>query len=239
MKSLNTICIIPARGGSKRIPRKNILPLNGKPLLTYTLQAAKEAQVFSKVLVSTEDGEIAALAKNEGIEVDNRPEIMSGDKVTKVQVIAEFLERTKAYETFDAVACLLPTCPFRTAQDVKNAYQLFCEHHKEIPYLVGVVEYDFPIQLALTLKDHTASMENEENYLTTRSQNITKRYHPNGAIYLATMTAFSAKNTFFNPDMLAYVMPPERSFDIDYPYQFQIAEHYQKWLTAHDDTHGT
>ena len=237
--TLKTICIIPARGGSKRIPRKNILPLNGTPLLAYTIRAAKESEAFSKIIVSTEDQEIADLARQEGVDVDDRPEHMSGDKVTKVQVIVEFLERTKAYESYDAVACLLPTCPFRISEDIQGAYQLFVEKHQETPFLVGVVEYEFPVQLSLSLEnDHQVVMDVPENYLTTRSQNIAKRYHPNGAIYLATMQAFREKATFFNPEMLAYVMPPERSFDIDYPYQFQIAENYQKWLNQQKNQDG-
>jgi len=222
MKS--TLCIIPARGGSKRIPRKNILPLNGIPLLAYSIRAAKESNVFQDIIVSTEDEEIKALALSEGVEVDDRPTHMAGDRVTKVQVVKEYLERKKAYEKYENIAALLPTCPFRTANDVKSAVELF-NNQSSYKYLIGVVEYDFPIQLALEYTDkNKVKMISADSYETTRSQNIAKRYHPNGAIYLATMDAFRANGTFFNEQMLAYEMPAVRSYDIDYPYQFEIAE---------------
>lgn len=229
-----TVCIIPARGGSKRVPRKNVLPLNGIPLIAYTIRSAKNAGVFDTILVSTEDAEIAAVARAEGVEVDTRPEHMAGDRVTKVQVVDEYIDRTNAAEHFDNVAALLPTCPFRTAEDVKNAVELF-EAHPDKEYLIGVVEYDFPIQLALEkTTDDEVKMVDKEGYVTTRSQNIAKRYHPNGAIYMATINAFKETRTFFNEEMLAYEMPAVRSFDIDYPYQFEIAEIMAKKLANNE-----
>jgi CMP-N-acetylneuraminic acid synthetase len=222
--SNKTICIIPARGGSKRVPRKNVLPLNGIPLIAYTIRAAKESSVFDKILVSTEDKEIAAIAVQEGVGVDDRPEHMAGDRVTKVQVVDEYIKRTNAGETYDNVAALLPTCPFRTSDDVKSAFELFVANPNK-DFLIGVVEYDFPIQLALErTNEDEVKMVDTDGYSTTRSQNIAKRYHPNGAIYLATIQGFKDKGTFFNEDMLAYEMPATRSYDIDYPWQFEIAE---------------
>ena len=93
------------------------------------------------------------------------------------------------------------------------------------PFLIGVTEYDFPIQLALSpLDDFRMKMTFEDGYNVTRSQDIAKRYHPNGAMYMATVEAFLEKGTFFNEEMLTYRMSAIRSFDIDYPYQFAIAE---------------
>ena len=229
-----TLCIIPARGGSKRIPRKNVLPLNGIPLIAYTIRSAKHSRVFDKIVVSTEDDEIAQVAISEGVEVDARPMEMAGDKVTKVQVVKEYLERTNAENEFDNIAALLPTCPFRTAEDVQSAANVFFEN-KENEFLIGVVEYEFPIQLALKKRDgKVVEMENTDSYLTTRSQNIEKKYHPNGAIYLASIKAFNRKSTFFNEKMLYYEMPQLRSFDIDYPYQFQIAEIIAKQISEQE-----
>ncbi len=228
-----TVCIIPARGGSKRIPRKNVLPLNGVPLIAYTIRAAKEAAVFDAIIVSTEDTEIAAVALSEGVQVDDRPEEMAGDRVTKVQVVNEYIRRTDAGKHFDNVVAMLPTCPFRTAEDVKDAFQLFVKY-PEKNFLIGVVEYDFPIQLALEKEEHLVTMVEAENYKTTRSQNIAKRYHPNGSIYMATIEAFLKQGTFFNEEMLAYEMPAIRSYDIDYPYQFEIAEIIAKNIATHE-----
>ncbi|HEY6161137.1 MAG TPA: hypothetical protein VI112_07935, partial [Bacteroidia bacterium] len=157
---------------------------------------------------------------------------MAGDTVTKVQVVREFLDRNPGrYET---VTALLPTCPFRTAKHVKEAFGLF-RSNPEVPFLVGVTEYEFPIQLALTpVDDLVMEMTFEGGYSTTRSQNIEKRYHPNGAMYIATVEAFMQKGTFFNERMLAYRMSVIRSFDIDYPYQFEIAEILAKQIDKHE-----
>ena len=226
----STVCIIPARGGSKRIPRKNVLPLAGTPLLAYTIRAAKDAGVFDHIVVSTEDSEIAALAAAEGVAVDDRPEHMSGDKVRKVEVVDEYLRRNNGAEKFDNVAALLPTCPFRSAEDVRKAHQMFVEN-PDNDFLIGVVAYDFPPQLALVEEGQGMRMMYPDEYAkTTRSQDIRTMYHPNGAIYMATVESFLKVGTFFQENMLTYVMPPERSFDIDYPYQFAIAEGMMKHL---------
>jgi CMP-N-acetylneuraminic acid synthetase len=228
MKYVKSICIIPARGGSKRIPRKNVRKLNGVPLLAYSIRAAKEANVFSKIIVSTDDPEIKAVALDEGVKVDDRPEHMATDTATKVQVVEEYVQRTNAKDDYDIVVAMLPTCPFRTSEDVQNAYALFTSQ-EEYKFLIGVTEYEFPVQLALKdLGGDLVTMNQVDGYQTTRSQNIEKMYHPNGAIYMATMDVFLEKRTFFNEEMLSYKMPAIRSFDIDYPYQFEMAEMLMK-----------
>lgn len=219
------LCIIPARGGSKRIPRKNILPLNGIPLLAYTIRAAVKSACFDVVLVSTEDDEIALLAISEGVNVDKRPQEMAGDTVTKVQVVKEFLSRTENLEKYETVTALLPTCPFRSHQDIQNAFDIFNKRKEQ--FLVGTTDYDFPIQLALKPKKGDENLMEayfDDGYKTTRSQDIQKTFHPNGAIYLATVNGFLEKGTFFNNEMLTYNMPAINSFDIDYPWQFELAE---------------
>ena len=219
-----TVAIIPARGGSKRIPRKNILPLNGIPLIAYTIRAAKESGCFDEIFLSTEDAEIAEIARGEGVTVDQRPASMAGDNVTKVQVVKEFLSRPENQGKFDRVCALLPTCPFRLASDIQQAFSVF--DSSENPFLIGVTEYDFPIQLALKESDTENTMNPyfTDGYKVTRSQDIAKTYHPNGAIYLATVKGFLENGTFFHDSMLTYEMPAIRSFDIDYPWQFEIAE---------------
>lgn len=223
MNTNKAICIIPARGGSKRIPRKNILPLNGKPLMAYSIDAAINSRVFEKVVVSTEDAEIKEIALKCGADVDDRPEHMAGDTVTKVQVVKEYIEREQIENEYDYVAALLPTCPFRSFEDIQLAFQKIISQNK-CDFLIGVTEYEFPVGLALEKEGELVKMVDSEEYLVTRSQNKTVKYHPNGAIYLATMAGFKKNGTFFNKEMLHHIMPPLRSFDIDYPYQFEIAE---------------
>lgn len=222
----NVLCIIPARGGSKRIPRKNLLPLAGKPLLAYTLEAALKSGVFLDVVVSSDDHEILELAKSLGAVADQRPQELSGDTIRFVQVVEEYLLRPGMDRKYEAVAGMLPTCPFRTSEDVRSAFDIFAQRDGDV-YLLSVTEYDFPPQLALDFAEDGVSltMRDPGTYAkTTRSQSIGKSYHPNGAIYLASVSGFLREKTFFADPMLGYLMPAERSFDIDYPYQFAIAE---------------
>lgn len=221
---MKKLCIIPARGGSKRIPRKNILPLNGTPLMAYSIKAALESDLFDEVIVSTEDAEIKELALNYGAKVDDRPKEMAGDTVTKVQVVLEFLGREENQGKYNVICALLPTCPFRTSNHLREAFETFTAN-PDLPFLIGVTEYEFPIQLALTETEGAKmQMTFPEGYMTTRSQNIAKRFHPNGAMYIANVDAFMEKGTFFNEEMLTYKMDALSSYDIDYPYQFEIAE---------------
>ena len=224
--SEKTICMIPARGGSKRIPRKNMLPLSGKPLLAYTVEAAIESEVFDQVVVSSDHQEILDLADSLGAVPDRRPEALSGDMIRFVQVIEEYLLRGGIRNKYRNIAGMLPTCPFRTKEDVRNAHKIFSDNGEE-GFLIAVTEYDFPPQLALDLDEDrkTLSMRDPTTYRhTTRSQSLGTAYHPNGAIYLASVEGFLKERTFFAEPLLGYAMPAERSFDIDYPYQFEIAE---------------
>lgn len=221
-----TICFIPARSGSKRIPRKNLLPLAGKPLLTYSIEVARQAGLFEDIVVSSDDKEILDLADSFGVTIDCRPERLSGDNIRFVEVIEEYLQRPGMQSKCANIACMLPTCPFRTVDDIRESYRLFIEQADEV-FLIAVTEYDFPPQLALDLAEDemTLSMREPDAYgRTTRSQSLGKVYHPNGAIYLATVKGFLREKTFFANPMIGYVMPSSRSIDIDYPYQFSIAE---------------
>jgi CMP-N-acetylneuraminic acid synthetase len=227
-----TLCIIPARGGSKRIPRKNLLPLAGKPLLAYSVDAATHAGVFDEVIVSSDDEEILALADSLGVVPDRRPERLSGDKTRFVEVIEEYLLRPGMRDRYGNVASMLPTCPFRIVDDILGSYQLFRQQVEDV-FVIAVTEYDFPPQLAMDMAEDgiRLSMRDSDTYgRTTRSQSLGKAYHPNGAIYLASVEGFLREKTFFSQPLIGYVMPPERSFDIDYPYQFQIAEFMMKGI---------
>jgi len=219
---VKALCLIPARGGSKRIPRKNLLPLAGRPLISYTIQAARECALFSRIVVSSDDSEILALAKQEGVDADNRPPDLAGDRIRFVEVLEEYLLRAAA--GFDAIAVLLPTCPFRTAQDIAAAYGMLLAASQP-SFVISVSEYDFPPQFALDLDGIHARVRHPDIYAaSTQSQSVPKSFHPNGAIYFAPISLFLAHRSFFRGPLLAYLMPPERSLDIDNLYQFEIAE---------------
>lgn len=192
-------------------------------MIAYSIEAAKNSGVFTKVVVSTEDEEIMQIANDFGAEVDVRPKEMAGDTVTKVQVINEYIERNAIQNDYEYVAALLPTCPFRTSADVRIAFEKLSSQ-SQYDFMIGVTEYEFPIEFSLHIKDEIAIMDNPAGYAVTRSQNKEKKYHPNGALYMASMKGFLEKKTFFNKEMMHHMMPALRSYDIDYPYQFEIAE---------------
>lgn len=223
------ICLVPARGGSKRIPGKNIKLLDGKPLISYTIDSAISSKIFDEIYVSTDDEDIIEYARSKNVLIDQRPNELAGDNATQVQVIREFINRKKlSLDTH--IASLLPTCPFRTSEDIIKAYEIF---KKDISTsLIGVVAYDFPIQLALSKKNDSNIMTPffENGYQKTRSQDIEKTWHPNGAIYISTVKYFLKNNTFFSKSMNTYEMDALHSFDIDYPWQFEMAQKLIKIL---------
>lgn len=228
----NTVCIIPARGGSKRVPRKNIRKLADQPLLGYTLDAAIESDVFDEIILSSGDDEILSYADRKSIITDLRPRSLRGDHVRTVEVIEELLERPEIGQQFDNVAQMLPTCPFRTAEDVLNAYDVFSQKGEKMP-VVSVTKYDFSPMHALTMDEETneSTIREPEAYAdTTRTQDIPDLYHPNGAIYFTPVSHFLEHGEFFVEPLAASFMPPERSLDIDLPHEFQIADLYMSHL---------
>ena len=134
------ICLIPARGGSKRFPRKNVAPLKGKPLLSYSAKAAIECGVFSQVWVSTDDAEIATLAAQYGAKVHERPEALAGDQATLVQVALGFADWLgQQGEQFDVLAIVLPTAALLTPEDLRGGFSLFRERGAD--FVMAVTSY--------------------------------------------------------------------------------------------------
>ena len=224
----STICIIPARGGSKRLPRKNVRLLGGKPLLAYSVEAALASGVFDRVVVSSDDEEIREVAKQYGAEVDERPDELAGDHIRMVEVVEEYVNRPAIKGRFAHVAAMLPTCPFRNADDIRRAMQVYNDQD-EGRFLITTTAYDFPPQLAMVYDpaSHHLDMREPEVYAeTTRSQNLKTFVHPNGGLYLGRIDRFLQTRSFFSPPLISVQMPAERSMDIDYEYQFLMAESF-------------
>ncbi len=233
-----TIALILARAGSKRVPQKNVRLLNGKPLIGYTFEAAVESGCFDAIVASTDDERVMQFARDAGVDVDQRPEALRADAIRAVEVVEEYLLRSGAARRYGNVAMLLPTCPFRTVGDLRGALERYRQSKENIP-LLTVTAYEFPPQLALEPIDgQTGSMRmcDPGAYAqTTRSQSIPTRYHPNGGLYIAPIDVFLRERSFFTPRVLTYPMPPERSFDIDYPWQLTLAEHWARHLASSAD----
>ena len=220
------IGFIPARGGSKRIPNKNLKKLAGKPLLAYTIEAAVQSELFTDIIVSSDNRGILDLASEMGVNVDLRPEHLAGDMVQSFEVVEEYLNRSDMAGKYQHVVKLLPTCPMRLPKDLVLAYKMYTEFDGDC-FLVSIAEYDFPPQLALEAVKGGPTIkicEPKSYAVNVTSQTFRPRYRPNGAIYMAPVDAFLNAKTFFANPLIGYKMPPERSVDIDLPHQMQIAE---------------
>ena len=183
------VAIITARGGSKRIPRKNIKDFCGKPIIAYPIAAAKESDLFDEVMVSTDDGEIAVVAREYGANVPFlRSVVTSDDYATTADVLQEvLLEYEKRSCTFQVMCCLYPTAPFVTAERLKEAYKLLEENHAE--EVVPVVKFSYPPQRGFRFQDGVLSYA-QPQYILARSQDLEPMYHDAGQFYFYDVNAY-------------------------------------------------
>ncbi len=217
------IAIITARGGSKRIPRKNIREFCGKPILAYSVQAAVEAGIFDTVMVSTDDKEIAEIAKRYGAEVPFfRSAETANDYATTNDVLLEVLdEYGKRGEEFDMAVCIYPTAPFVTAQKLRAAVEQLSESDADT--LIPVVRFSYPPQRALVVEDSGLVFKYPE-YLDSRSQDLEPHYHDVGQFYVFRTEAFKRNKKLMLGNMLAQLMPETEVQDIDNETDWEIAE---------------
>lgn len=219
------LCIIPAKGGSTRLPKKNVMKLCGKPLIAYTIEAALQSGLFGDVFVSTEDDEVVEIAKDYGATIPyKRPEELAKDPAGVVDVCLHMIDYFEAQGIYYTILCvLLPTTPLRTYEDIKNAYKKFKE--KRAKFLMGITNYMYSPFHAL------ARNENENfkpywgnRYLKMKAQELPEVLVDNGAIYLTDIDAFKKERTFYGTDLVGHYMPLKRSIDIDTRFHFKIAE---------------
>lgn len=180
---MSIIAVITARGGSKRIPRKNIKEFMGKPMLAYAIEAAVNSKVFDEVMVSTDDVEIAEIAKQFGAKVPfMRSEKTANDFATTANVLDEVIsEYKKRGKTFDELCCIYPCVPFLTADVINNAYEKF--KTSDADRLIPVVKYSFPIQRAFKLNEQGLLEYREPENAPKRSQDLEPMYHDVGMFY--------------------------------------------------------
>ena len=183
---MKNLCIIPARGGSKRIPRKNIKPFMGKPIITYSIEAALKSGLFDEVMVSTDNVEFAEVAKQFGAAVPFfRSEKTANDYAGLTDVIDEVVSTYKERGVlFDNYCCLLSTAPFVNSNLLKQSYELFIE--KKFDTLRPIVRFDYPIQRAYRMDEDNVVSFMQPEYLNTRSQDLEKAYHDAGLFYWGT-----------------------------------------------------
>ena len=222
-KNKKRIAIITARGGSKRIPKKNIRLFCGKPILTYSIRAALDAGIFDKVMVSTDSEEIAQIAREAGADVPfMRSDATSGDYATTAEVLLEVLaEYEKNGESFDTVCCIYPTAPFVTAQKLRDGITLLEE--RDVDSVVPVVRYSFPPQRAFVIRDGFTVMKYPQ-HAGSRSQDLEPFFHDCGQFYCMQVKNFKEKKQIFTDRMLSIEMPETEVQDIDNETDWKLAE---------------
>ena len=225
IKGKSVLAIIPARGGSKGLPGKNIKELCGKPLVAWSIEQAKACSSINRVVMSTDDDQIAEVAKKYGAEVPfMRPAELASDTASTIDVIFHALDWLEKYEDYQPAYILLlqPTSPLRTAEDIEGAIQTFKD--KSARAVVSVCETDHHPWWSNRLPDD-GNMKNflRPDVLNKRRQDLPVFYRLNGAIYVADTNYLREQNSFFGPNTIAYKMPKERSIDIDSGIDFELA----------------
>lgn len=219
------LAVIPARGGSKRLPRKNILPLNGKPMITYSIESALSSRYIDKVVVSSDDDEILSISKEYGVDTIKRSKELSSDTATTFDTVEDVLRR---YEEYKYVILLQPTSPLRTKENIDESIELL--RSKSCSAIISVSEMEHSPLWSNTLsKDNSMVGFLSEELLNTRSQDLDTYYRINGAIYICRIDRFLEEKGFFiKDDIYAYKMDRYNSIDIDEKIDFMIADLFLK-----------
>jgi pseudaminic acid cytidylyltransferase len=232
---MSCVAIIPARGGSKRIPRKNIKAFLGKPIIAYGIEAALKSELFETVMVSTEDAEIAQIAKESGASYPfSRSLDTADDHATTVEVLLEVLDRYEQMgQSFEYGCCIYPTAPFVTAQKLQEAYDLLHKHSYDCVF--PVLRFGFPFQRALRL-DTTKRIELlQPEHISTRSQDLEPAFHDSGQFYFFKVSALRQKKQLWTNQTGAIVLSEMEAHDIDHEEDWAIAE-FKYRITFHEST---
>jgi N-acylneuraminate cytidylyltransferase len=226
------LAVIPARGGSKRIPRKNIKPFCGLPMIAWSIRAAIQSQCFDRIIVSTDDAEIAAVAKAHGAEVPFvRPANLSDDHTGTIPVIAHAIDwHIQHAEAVTEVCCIYATAPFVQAADLLLGLQML--QSTDADYAFSVTSYNFPIQRAIRINAEQRVEMFQPQHFTTRSQDLEDAYHDAGQFYWGRAEAWLAESVIFGPASVAVLLPWHRVQDIDTPKDWERAEWMFKALQA-------
>ncbi|MGG1954557.1 pseudaminic acid cytidylyltransferase [Enterobacter cloacae] len=220
------VAIIPARGGSKRIPRKNIKEFCGKPMIAWSIEAAQKSGVFDRIIVSTDDAEIAEVARQYGAEVPfMRPEELSNDYAGTIPVIRHATDWLISHDcVVDYVCCIYATAPFIRAEDIIQG--LGTLQMQQGDYAFTVSRFPYPIQRALKVSDEQRISMFSPDMFHVRSQDLEESWHDAGQFYWGTSSAWLNEKPIFSADSYSIELPRERVQDIDTPEDWRVAE----WL---------
>ena len=207
--------LIPAKGASQRLPRKNLSELGGRTLLEWAVEATNQSNLCSKVIISTEDEEVARLARGLGLDVPFlRPTALALDPASVVDVALHTLEELDSVdETYDTIIIVLPTCPFRSSADIQGAYDLFQAQQR--PCVMSVSEFTHTPYAGFRCDQAARLTPLFPQYIGKKSQEMPCAYRPNGAVHVLDVDRFRTERSYFFEPLVGYVMPQERSIDID------------------------
>ena len=221
-----TVAIIPARGGSKRVPHKNKKIFNGKPLIEWTIDTACQSELVDYIVVSSDDEQILEIAaKFNKVICVKRPVELATDTASINDGVRHAINELLSLNVeVEHLILLQPPCPLKTTEDVNNAIALY--HQGKYGSVVSVTEVEHPIDYSMTLDDKEIldDFYGHLKNIPARSQDCGKEYRLNGVIYITSIASFMANNTVFNAPGRAFIMPRSRSVDIDLPIDFAIAE---------------
>lgn len=217
------IAIITARGGSKRIPHKNIKEFCGKPIIEYSIEAAKQAGIFDTVMVSTDDNKIAEIAKNAGAEVPfMRSEETSNDYATTADVLMEVLEKYKERGIrYENACCIYPTAPFVTGYKLRQAMEMLVKEKKDS--VMPIVPFSFPPLRGMVINDGKLEYKWQE-YAMKRSQDLEEIYHDCGQFYVFRVETFEKEKKLVTDNTAGMIISELEVQDIDNETDWQLAE---------------
>ncbi len=218
------LAVIPARGGSKGIPRKNVRPLCGKPLIGYSIEAGRSSTLIDTVVVSTEDEQIAEISTQYGAEVIKRPPQLARDHTPSLPVLQHVIRYLADADNLrpEVIVLLQPTSPLRTAADVDTAIRMFLD--RGCDSVVSVCEVEHPLEWMYTISSDRLEPVVTGGDRVARRQDALRVYRLNGAVYVTSRDAIMNESRLLGSDTRAYIMPLERSIDIDTEIDLKLAE---------------
>ncbi|MBV1777155.1 pseudaminic acid cytidylyltransferase [Burkholderiaceae bacterium DAT-1] len=230
---MSHVAIIPARGGSKRIPRKNVRLFHGKPMIVWSIEAAKQSHCFDRIVVSTDDEEIAGIALQAGAEVPFlRPSHLADDHSGTVPVVAHAMAELGNLPTDALICCIYATAPFILPEDLRQGCALMLE--RQADYAFPVTTFPFPIQRALRLDPQSGASMFWPEHAGTRSQDLPTAWHDAGQFYWGTQQAWTSGIHPFQANAVAVPIPRHRVQDIDVPEDWKRAEVLHRVLADMD-----
>ena len=228
---MTRVAIIPARGGSKRLPKKNLLPFLGRPIIVHTIEAALATRAFERVVVSTEDAQIAAISKDAGADIHVRDASLASDAARITDVCLAVLEGEEQAGRFhELFACLYATAPLRRAEDILAV--LACVDSRETDFAMAVSTYPVAPHQALRFEADGTLAAMWPDLIERRAGEVGQLVVDNGSTYAARIAAFREHRTFYGPRLRGHLMPRMRSVDIDEQADYELACYYARQLEA-------